>query len=287
MKTNAVPQKGDFIKIVVRKCGSLQKHVGIGDNFQVISASKDKSGVVFVEASYPKSKRKTIRINSSRFDWVVMSAKEIVEEKFKEECHNDAVALVRDFTKEEQTQIAIVPLVFYHIIWRYALLAVEQSVSHRVECLKKATRLIRETKKQYDRFLAKDLDSLHTSALERQTDDFVNSCQKDFVIMYYTVNGEFKKAYPNYPYDELRTYAIMALLLIRFVEEHNKRMDKMIAERLGSCKSTLLMPAIAALKTLMECFAGIDERFDFDSQHIKLSMKIFENNVKSIEFDLL
>lgn len=215
------------------------------------------------------------------------SLEEIREEQFRKDVAEATSKLITEFTQDEQISIAFVPLIFNHIAWMYAMKAVQKSVDYRVSLLKKITRTIRELRQEYEREVSKDLDYRHQRHIEEQTERFVAEFQKDFTILYFSVNQEFKKKMPNYPYDDLRTYAIISMLMIRFVDEHNKRMDKLIASRLGKSNPAARMPIMDALHTCMDAYAGEVGKFDYGEANVRMAMNVIANDVKKIEFDIL
>lgn len=290
-KKTEIPRPGDVIEITARKVGDkVQPLMKTGHRFVVVNTEtvKDANGkpLTVVIVKHPTAKGRTLRVRQGRFVWKVMTVADLETAKFRKEIADDTETLIKDFTHEERIQIAVVPLIYYHIIWHYTEMMIQQSITARAIKLKKLNRQIRETKMRYERFLAQDLDTLHTRALEKQTDDFLGQHKRDEIILFYTVNGEFKKYYPKHDYDEVRTYAVIALLMFRLVEQHNRRMDTEIAKKMGSCKATLLMPAMQDLKTLVRTVSGIDSRFDFDTHNIDLCVKIFTKNIEAMEFNL-
>lgn len=205
---------------------------------------------------------------------------EIREEQFKRDVAESTSKLISEFTTEEQIQIAFVPLIFNHIAWVYAMKAVQKSVDYRIELLKKITRAVRMLRKEYEQEVSKDLDYRHQKHLESETERFMDEFQRDFTILYFSVNQEFKREMPNYPYDDLRTYAIMSMLMIRFVDEHNKRMDKLIVSRLGKSKDSVRMPIMDALHDCMDAFAGEVGKFDYSNKDVVMAMRVIANDIK-------
>lgn len=239
-----------------------------------------------LEVKHPKRKKATLRVSAKRFKWRIITPEVLHEEALKRECKESAKHLVEDFTEAEQVQIAFVPLIFNHIAWHYAMKAVGKAAEYHVELLKKITREVRSLKGEYQNEVKRDLDYKHIQRLEAGADKFIERFAKDFTIMYFSVNREFKSKMPTYPFDDLRTYAIMSMLFIKYVDEHNKRMDALIASRLGNSKESIRMPIMDRLYTYMEAMAGDAGKFNYDNADIKLCMKIFQNNASKIEFDI-
>ncbi len=250
-----------------------------------IAALKD--GTPVIEVVHPTRKKAILRASTAKFGWKAITIEALQEEQFKKEVAKDTSKLITEFSKEEQINIAFVPLIFNHIAWIYAMKAVQGSVDNRIEILKKVTRAVRMLRKNYEQEVSKDLDFQHQKHLESETERFISSFQKDFIILYFSVNRELMKKCPDYPYEELRTNAIVSMLMIRHVDKHNKRMDKLVASRLGKSKDSIRMPIMDALYSCMDAFAGKIDDFDFSNHDIQLSMDIIENDIKKIEFSIL
>lgn len=285
-----IPKAGDLIEITARHCTEKQSPLlQVGKRFLVkeTAALNSQDDTLVLVLYHPIRKKATLRANAKRFDWHVITPEILKEEAFKKEVAESAGKLISDFTKEEQINIAFVPLIFNHIAWFYALKAVQIGVDNRIEILKKVTRGIRKLRKDYEFEISKDLDRRHQKQIESETERFISQFQNDFTIFYFSVNREILKKLPNHPYKDLRTYAIMAKLFIRFVDEHNKRMDALIASRLGSSKQSIRMPIMDALYSCMDAFAGEIDGFDWQNADIQRCMMIFQNNVRKIEFDVV
>lgn len=283
-----MPEVGALVEITARHCSDkVSPMLQVGKRFVVRSVTSLKNGTPVVELAHPTRKNAVLRINKERFDWQVITVEMLYEEQAKKEIAEHASKLMSAFTLKEQINLAFVPLIFNHIAWVYAMKALQMSVEYRVGLLKKITRKVRELKLDYEREVAKDLDSQHQRLIEVETERFISEYQKDFTILYFSVNREFKKEMPTYPYDDLRTYAIISMLMIRFVDEHNKRMDGLIASRLGSFKESIRMPIMDALHSCMEAFAGDLGKFDYSNPDIRLAMKVIGVDVQKIEFEVV
>lgn len=276
---------GDLIEITARHCGDkVSPLLQIGIRFVVRNVSELKDGTEVIEVAHPTRKKSVLRMNAMRFEWKRFSFEDLREEQFKKDIANDTLRLLSEFTFEEQINIAFVPLIFNHLAWIYAMKAVQKGADYRVDMLKKITRRVRALKVEYEREVSKDLDIRHQKHIEDETERFMSEYAKDFMILYFSVNREFKKKMPDYPYDDLRTYAIVSILMIRHVDEHNGRMDELIASRLGDSKESVRMPIMDELNTCMEAFAGEMGKFDYSNADVQLAMRVIDVDVSKIDF---
>lgn len=284
----SLPEEGEWIEITDRKCGDkVSPLLQVGGRFIVRGVAELKDGTPVIEVAHPKRKKSILRMNAAKFGWKAITIEALREEQFKKEITEDTSKLITEFSKEEQISIALVPLIFNHIAWTFALKALQISVDNRIGLLKKAGRKVRELRQEYEAMVRKDLDYKHQKHLEEETEQFMDEYRKDFTILYYAVNQEFKRAMPAYPYDDLRTYAILSMLMIRFVDEHNGRMDRLIASRLGSAKASIRMPIMDALHTCMDAFAGETGKFNYADRDITLAMKVIDNDMEKTDFEIL
>lgn len=90
------------------------------------------------------------------------------------------------------------------------------------------------------------------------------------------------------PYDDMRTYAILAMLFICLLDEQGRRMNELIASRLGVSTPYIRMPLMNELYRCMEACAGLPSGgFRFDEPDITMSLKIIENDLNKTEFEIL
>lgn len=209
------------------------------------------------------------------------------ERAFKKRVEMDVKKMTATLTLQEQMQVALVPIILSQIAWHFADKALALCASYRVDMLKKLARTIKMLRTVYDRAINRDLDPKHRGILERETGRFLDECQYDFTILYYAVNSEFKRDYPSYPYDDMRTDAILSLLIIRLLDSHNRKMDALIADKMGLEKPSVRMREIDSLYSAMEAFAGIDGSFRFNERNIALALKVIENRIKQIQFNIV
>lgn len=283
-----LPKAGELIKITARHCSDkVSPLLQVGKMFMVqeIAFLSDKTPVLIVV--HPKRKKAVLRANAARFEWIIITPEVMKEEAFKKEVAEETSKLLTDFTKEEQINIAFVPLIFNHIAWVYAMKAVQKCVDYRIELLKKVTRGVRKVRQDYEREISKDLDFKHQKHIEEQTEQFMNEYQHDFIILYFSIIREIDKKMPDYPHQDMRAYAIVSMLMIKFVDEHNKRMDILIASKLGKSRPSIRMQAMDALYACMDAYASVSDDFDYKFSDIVASIKIIENKLKQTEFEIL
>ena len=284
----SLPKAGEWIEITARNCGErISPLLKVGARFVVRATAALKDGTPVVEVAHPSRKRAVLRVNAARFAWRVVTLDALREDRFKKQIAETTAHMSTAFSIDELGCIAFVPLILNRVAWNYAMRAIELCAAYRVELLKKIVRQVRALAAEYDREIAKDLDYRHRQEIAKEADRFVAETQKDFTILYFTVNQEFKRKMPTYPYDDLRTLAIISLLMIRLVDTHNRHSDALIASRFGPSAPTRRMPAMDVLYTCMDAIAGEIGKFDYANKDVVMAVKVIENNIRKIQFKVV
>lgn len=285
-KNHPSVKEGEVIEITARHCGKQQPRLTVGTMLYVLGVSSLKDGTMRVEVKDPGKKVDRLYVNAKRFDWRIVERKEIFDAEFRREVHKDSKALERKFSEKEQMDIAFVPLVIETLIWHYADLCLEYCAENRISETLKLTRAVKQLKKYREETILKDLSRKNLEQVKSETQRFVQSCGNDFTILHFTVNREYIKHYPDMAYEQLITYALTGMVLIRFLDHYNAKVFRMVKERLGKENRVDREPSINALYTSFSGFAGNVEKFNFEENQIVLCMKILNIKLSQIEFNL-
>jgi hypothetical protein len=211
---------------------------------------------------------------------------EIMEADFQRSVTTDTRAIIERMTTEEQMNIAFVPLIISHLAWVYADKALDIARREKVAELKPLSRKVKELRTDYIHMLQGDLNAMHIRGIEDETERFLNLCNYDFTVFYYTVNNEVKRVAPELQYNEIITYAFISVLMVRALRHHNNEVNALLLERLGPDKESVTNPFLVALETLMlACTNGCPLKLD--GQLVQLCMNIFYNNLNRIEFNII
>lgn len=203
--------------------------------------------------------------------------------RFKKQVKNDVHTMLETFTWKESMMIAFVPLVISHIAWVYAWKVLDYCKEHRIPETLKLSRAVKHVRDEYIQSIAKDLDAAHIRRVEQQTEQFIQLYDKDFTILWWGVNAQYKRQFPKDTLISMKTDAFIAVLMCRFLIQHNKRMDKIIAAKMGQANS-ISNPYMDKLETCMDAYCG-DQVIECDN-NINLCLKVFEKNINAIEFDV-
>lgn len=279
---------GELIRITSRNT-KLQPHVKLGDIYAVESTDITGKGAIVLVVHNDKMKYGTMRINSQRFGWERVTIQQLKAEKqeaqSKQAVKTDVQRILEAFTVQEHMEITFVPLVLNEIAWELAQKAMTLAARDKVQELKKLNRVLKELRQHYVRTVCQDLLPSDFDRLHRQSLEFMQEHTYNFQILYYTASNVFSKQYHSQPFEEMRVNALLAMLVIRYTDEHNKRCDAMLAQRLGKITAAKRMPAMDSLYTGMEAFAGeLPEPFNFADSNLQMCMGILRNKLKQSEW---
>ncbi len=205
------------------------------------------------------------------------------EMKFKKEIKSDVQKMLHAFTWKENMMIAFAPLVISQLAWIYTEEVLNYCKEHRIYETIKLGRAVKHIHEEYNNMLRKDLDARHIERIENQTKLFYDHYLNDFVILRCCVDAAFLKQYPNVKYRDMRVDAYIVMLMCRFLVAHNKRMDKIIKEKMSFSQS-IKDPNMDKLETCMDAYCG---KFVIENTpNIDACMRILQKNIHEIDFEI-
>lgn len=217
-----------------------------------------------------------------------LNEKEWKEKMFRKQIAESMRKMIETLTIAEQMRVFFVPLIITHLAWVYADKAMACASRDKVSLLKKLSRTLKMVHQRYNDELRRELDYNHLQNVIKQTEMCMDEISRDLTILYFTVNQELKRKVPQYGFDEQRTYAIISTLFIDLLKQHNREMDKLLAEKLNdrNLAPSIVPPLIQSLHTGMVAFAGVEGKFDYREQNVVMAMKVIKNRIDSIEFSV-
>ena len=235
------------------------------------------------ELPKPKQEEKKLPKNPVQ---AIPDMKELQEKAFRESVAESTKKMMERLTLDEQMRVSFVPLIITQLAWLYADKAMACAARDKVSILKKLSRTLKMVHQRYNDELHRELDYKHLQNVMKQTDMCIEEISRDLTILYFSVNQEFKRSTPEYPYDEQRTYAIISTLFIDLLKAYNLEMDKLLAEKLQdkNLAPSIVPPLIQHLRTGMVAFAGVEGKFNYKDANVQTAMKVIGNRINSIEF---
>lgn len=288
---------GDMIEIVLRKCSDkVQGNISVGSRYKVQEIGSVKSGATKLLLSDPQDEKRTCSVNGDRFEWIKYTKEKSQseqlrlpalgsEEYFKMKVKEETKMIIENFSFQEHVQIAFIPLVIAQAALIYVDKVLKYAAEKRMSIFVKLSRATKMVRDKYNAELAKDLSRDQITRYREQTEQWLSECQMDFTIFYFTIDRELKRINPNYTEEQMRTYAILAMIILDEWNLQNEKITKMIADKLGHA-DLVRNPLLDSLRTSMDAYAGEISDFNFDNQDIKICRIIFRKNLNKIEFGL-
>lgn len=205
------------------------------------------------------------------------------EMKFKKEVKGDVEKMLKTFTWTENMMIAFVPLVISNLAWIYTEKVLRYCADHKIPQTIKLARATKHIREEYIDVLKKDLDARHIERIYEQTKHFQEVYAHDFAILWFCIDAAILAKYPDVKYREMRDDAYVALLMCRYLVEHNKRMDKIIEAKMGGSQS-IQDPNMVKLRTVLEAYCG--DCVIENTPNMDACMRILQKNLDAIEFDV-
>ncbi len=279
---------GDYVRITSRKT-KQQQYVKLERVYIVLEVGKTKSGANVLVLANKQMKGGKMRINSERFGWERITVEQLKAQKheaqFRQEVKSDVERILNAFTMQEHVQITFVPLVLNEVAWHFAFRAIKLGAIDRVQDLKKLSRVLRQLREHYERLICKDLLPSDFERIHKQTMEFMQENAYHFQIMYYTASNVFSKQYGKQPFEEMRVNALLSMLVMQYTDEHNKRCDMMLEQRLGKIQAVKRMPDMDSLYSGMDAFSGeLPVPFNFADTNLQMCLGVLRNNLLKCEW---
>lgn len=206
------------------------------------------------------------------------------ESYFQSQVKKTCESIRANFSFDEHVAISFVPLIFVGIAFHYADKCRKMAAQERISVLTKVGRAYDELKAGYIRRISQDLDLDHQRKIQSEVDRLMTENAINFQIMWFSVNSELKKKYPDCIYEPLRTDALCGMVIIDLLFEYNREVDKMLEERLGKIKQCPKEPVMESLRILLSAYAGNIEAFDIKDNNVQLAKQIILRRAKEMQY---
>ena len=209
----------------------------------------------------------------------------MTERQFKQIVADNTERMLETFTWEENMMIAFVPLIISKVAWVYAEKVLAYCAAHRLSEYKKHGRVVKMLRQEYLDTLAKDLDRRHVRHIETQTEQFMDEINHHLTILWLQANTYIKNATGyEITHDTMRTDAMVAILMVRYLKAHDDKMNTIIKAKMGNSES-ITNPQMIDLGGLMKAY--LPKGFAVGTNYqLDLCAKIFHNSLAKIEFDI-
>ena len=204
------------------------------------------------------------------------------EEVFRDKVSEEVQKRLNKFTLQDNLRIVYVPLVITELAWQYAFSAIEKAANYRIPETRKLSRVVRMLHTKQRDLYRKDFQPQHIRNIEDQAKAFSESVSTLLMQLCFCASNEIYRVAQDLPYHDLRTDAFVAIVLLDWHREHNKRTDSIIIERMGTSARKYETPIHDALRDAMAAFVSpANPAFNM---HIGRAMKILENKINTTDF---
>ena len=145
----------------------------------------------------------------------------------------DINGLLQAFTVEEALKIAYIPIILTKSAFEYADFARQICVAKRLPHAKES-RVIKEASAEYDREILYELREEAKEGLEAKMDYFFDEAEKEIQTLWYSINGELKKEYPELANYDLLTNIYTAVAILDYVRKFERAAAVEIMRRTGT-----------------------------------------------------
>ena len=213
-----------------------------------------------------------------------MFAKRIQSNNLQKEKEITARDLLDIMSLEESAKMIYVPFILTDISFKYIKEYIKISVSKRLDN-KKVVRSLRENMREYEYSRNKDIDFGAVKKLTEQVENFFETVNWDITTLYYSINSELKKCYPDFDEEyEYLTYLYMTVSLLKYVRQFEHEYEIIIQQRTKIPYVSIENDSVANIRQLCEKQL-IDIRIK-STPIIDLAIKIIAKKLSEIIFEI-
>lgn len=184
---------------------------------------------------------------------------------------------------EESAKMIYIPFILTDISFRYIDEFIKFSVSKRLDN-KKVVRKLRENMKEYGYSRNKDIDLDAAKKLSEQVDSFFETVNWDITTLYFSINSELKKCYPEFEDYEYLTYLYMAVSLMKYVRQFEHEYENIIQQRTKIPYVSIANVSVENIRCL--CETQLNDTKIESTPIIDLAIKIIAKKLSEIIFEI-
>lgn len=138
------------------------------------------------------------------------------------------------FERRDTLKIVYVPHFMTQCVVYYLDRLLDYAREHRLSDYKKHCRLLKVIKADYIAALNHEMPPSYFKKFLSQRDEYLALCGANLSFMFFTFNNEILKRHGKIEHVAFYSYAHIILTLIAYVENFDKKANKMIADKVGS-----------------------------------------------------
>ena len=191
--------------------------------------------------------------------------------------------VMKVLTPQEAIRIAYYPIITGKAAFRHAFVLRQICIDRRLPYARQS-RIIKESYEEWNKYYTDIVDKETMDKLEDQLEDFLACAGWDVQCLWFTVNQELKKRYPelNAEYD-LLTPLYVCISLMDFTRQKESEYADLLEERTG------IRPAFPEQKSVKKLRTALDEisgKYSLDATPmIKLAIAVINNRLQELVFN--
>lgn len=198
----------------------------------------------------------------------------------------NARKLQERLTPKEINDVCFIPMVYAEMAWEFAERAISYAIRDKNDQLKKLSRMLKEAHRDYYESVIAHLAKKYHDRLIASTHEYMAEIDHDINILYYGVNQNIKTNNKNkdLPHEEQTTYAVMAMLIVDLLRQHNVEVNKLLSKRLDNMIPSVIDNRILAMYKGMVAYAGTDIKVQYSDVNMNLALDIVKKRVDNLLF---
>ena len=196
----------------------------------------------------------------------------------------DDEEIMKELRTNHRIEFEVIPDLISFIAWYYADRVFKYCSANKIAAVKKLTQVSKMLQRDYQELLVKKVGISRARKNWVVLDTILSDMDSEFMILWFTVNGQFKKEHPNEAHDTMRTDAIICMLFIKMLSKHIIKIDKMAHDAgLSATNNILMNKHVRALQELMQGYIGDMEIIT--NEHTDRSLLIIGRLIRNLQFE--
>lgn len=138
--------------------------------------------------------------------------------------------MMKKFSLKEAIKIAYVPIILTKAAFQFADFIRRQCIENRLP-YQKESRIIKQSLQDYERETLGQVNTEVMETLEKQVDYFFEEASSNVQTLWYVVNSELKKKYPELSSYDLLTNIYVCISILDYVRKFESSADYIIRQR--------------------------------------------------------
>ena len=186
---------------------------------------------------------------------------------------------LEEINKAYPIDCELIPDLVGYTIWEYAKRVFDYCSEHRIDITAGLTRTGGNLYSQYRGSLINIFGIKHVKKVEKRMAVMLKPMERDFSILWFSVNNEYKRNYPDMEHVDMRTDAKIAIMMINYLRDHLYKIAKLVSGRCKDSRDVMLNESIVKLEGILYAY---NSEYPINyNEHMNLWVKIFKQKIRS------